>query len=72
MYKCLFVQIAREIILLLINNLHKKRITDSQNGQNFAFEICIRAITLRSCYMKNTLVFDQSDARDFLMYINTY
>ena len=28
------------------------RITESQNGQNFAFEICIRAITLRSCYMK--------------------
>ena len=48
------------------------RITESQNGQNFAFEICIRALTLRSCYMKNTLVFDQSDARDFLMYINTY
>ena len=46
------------------------RITESQNGQNFAFEICIRAITLRSCYMKNTLVFDQSDA--LLMYINTY
>ena len=45
------------------------RITESQNGQNFAFEICIRALTLR---MKNTLVFDQSDARDFLMYINTY
>ena len=43
------------------------RITESQNGQNFAFEICIRAITLRSCY-----IFDQSDARDFLMYINTY
>ena len=28
-------QIAREIMLLLVNNLHEKRITESQDGRNF-------------------------------------
>ena len=37
-YKCLFTPIAREIMLLLINNLHEKRITESQDGRNFGSE----------------------------------
>ena len=28
-------QIAQEIMLLLVNNLHEKCITESQDGQNF-------------------------------------
>ena len=40
-------------MLLLVNNLHEKRITESQNGRNFSKQaraICTRATTLRSCY----------------------
>ena len=31
-------QIAREIMLLLVNNLHEKRITESQDRRNFGSE----------------------------------
>ena len=34
------------------------------------FFICTRVTTLHPCYMKNALVFSQSDARYFFMYIN--
>ena len=32
------------------------------------FVICTCVTTLHSCYMKNALVFSQSDARKFFMY----
>ena len=34
--------------------------------------ICTRVTTLHSCYMKNVLVFSQSDVRNFLTYIITH
>ena len=53
-------------MLLHVNNLHEKRIKESQNGRNFA----ARAIcNLHTCYIKNALVFSQSAALDFFMYI---
>ena len=62
----------REIMLVLVNNLHEKRISKSQNGQNFVaralFVICTRVTTLHSCYMKIALVSSQSEANNFLMY----
>ena len=66
-------QIALEITLLLVNNLHEKRITDTQDRRHFGSE---RAIyNLHSCYNfalelhENALVFSQSDARTFSMSI---
>ena len=44
-------------------NKHKKNFQRQQN--------CIRVTTLHSCYMKKGLVFNQSDARNFFMYIIT-
>ena len=62
----------REIMLLLVNNLHEKRVSKSQNGQNVVartlFVICTRVKTLHSCYMKIALVFSQSEAHHFFMY----
>ena len=68
----------REITLLLVNNLHEKRISKSQNGQNFVaralFVICTRVTTLHSCYnfalvfMKIALVSSQSEAHNFFLY----
>ena len=62
----------REIMLLLVNNLHEKRISKSQNGQNFVaralFVICTRVTTLHSCYMKIALVSSQSEVHHFFMY----
>ena len=53
-------------MLLHVNNLHEKRIKESQNGRNFAAgAIC----NLHSCYIKNALVFSQSAALNFFMYI---
>ena len=56
--------IAREILLLLVNNLYEKRISETQNGRNLA----ARAIrNLHSCYNvalvlhENAPVFSQSD-----------
>ena len=49
-------------MLLHVNNLHEKRIKESQNGRNFA----ARAIChLHSCYKKIALVFSQSAALNF-------
>ena len=52
----LILQIAREIILLLFNKVHKK-ITKSQDRRNFEsvcalFVICTRVTTLHSCFMR--------------------
>ena len=54
--QCLLHQIAREIILLLFNKVHKK-ITKSQDRRNFEsvcalFVICTRVTTLHSCFMR--------------------
>ena len=58
-------KIAPVIMYLLVNTLHEKRVTESQNKQNFAARalivICTRVITLHSCYMKNALVFSQKN-----------
>ena len=34
-YKCFLHQIAREIMLVLVENLHQKNIAESQDRQNF-------------------------------------
>ena len=57
----------------VVNNLHEKRITESQDGQNFGsarvlFVICTCVTTLNLCYMKNALVFSQSGARNLNYY----
>ena len=39
--------IAREILLLLVNNLYEKRISETQNGRNFGSARAIR--NLHSC-----------------------
>ena len=55
----------------LVNNLHEKHITESQDEKNFAecvlFLICVT--TLHLCYIKNALVFSQSDPHNFFMCI---
>ena len=61
-------------MLLFVNNLHEKRITESQDSKNFGsvhmlFVIGTLVTTLYECYMKNAPFFSQSDAHDFLMYI---
>ena len=61
-----FHQIAIEIMLLLINNLHEKRITDSQDRRHFG---STRAICNLHSRYNFTLVFIQSYARTFSMYI---
>ena len=63
-------QITKEIMSLLINNLHGKGITESQDRWNFdsadmLFVLCTNVTTL---HMKNTLVFSQSEACNFLVY----
>ena len=61
--------------MLLVNNLHEKRITESQNGRDFgsarAICNCTSVTTLHSCYMKNAHVFSQSDARNVFMFMIT-
>ena len=55
----------------LVNNLHEKHITESQDEKNFSecarFVICVTALHL--CYINNALVFSQSDPHNFFMYI---
>ena len=69
-------QIAREIMLLLINSLHEKGITDSQDRRNFDsaryLSVWSRVTTLHSFHKKNTLVFGQSEARNFFKHIITW
>ena len=70
---CLLHQIAREITLLLDNNLHETNITEWQDRRNFEN---VRTIyNFYSCYNlvlvlhENILVFSQSEAYNFSMYI---
>ena len=49
-------------MLLLVNNLHEKHITESQDGLNFGythvlFVICTCVTTLHLCYMRNMCNF---------------
>ena len=56
-------------MMLLVNNLHEKRITEGQDGRNIgSARAFILVATLHSCHMKNTIVFSQSDACDFLSF----
>ena len=44
--------IAREILLLLVNNLYEKRISETQNeilAARALFVVCTRVTTLHSC-----------------------
>ena len=70
---CLLHQIAREITLLLDNNLHETNIIERQDRRNFEN---VRTIyNFYSCYNlvlvlhENILVFSQSEAYNFSMYI---
>ena len=69
-------QISREIMLFLINSLHEKGITDSQDRRNFDsaryLSVWSRVTTLHSFHKKNTLVFGQSEARNFFKHIITW
>ena len=51
--------------------MHEKHITENQDEKYFAecaqFVICVT--TLHLCYIKNALVFSQSDPHNFFMYI---
>ena len=55
-------------MLLLVNNLHEKRITDKILAARVLFVICTCVTTLNLCYMKNALVFSQSGARNLNYY----
>ena len=66
-------EIALEIMLLLINNIHEKGISQRQGKRNFD---SVRAIcNLYSCFIPalhssyTALGFSQSEARKFFVYI---
>ena len=60
-------------MMLLVNNLHEKRITEGQDGRNIgSARAFILVATLHSCHMKNTIVFSQSDACDFFSFILSF
>ena len=66
-------------MLLIVNNLHEKWITESQDGLHFynmcaicnlhQLQLCTCVNILQSNYMKNALIFHHSDAQDFSKYI---
>lgn len=70
-------QIAWEIILLPVNNLHEKHIRVSWDKilavcyLQFALvlQLCTHVTNLHLCYMKNVLFFSQSGMHNFFMYI---
>ena len=60
-------------MMLLVNNLHEKRITEGQDGRNIgSARAFILVATFHSCHMKNTIVISQSDACDFLSFILSF
>ena len=73
MFRCLLHQIAREITLLLDNNLHETNIIERQDRRNF--ETVRTIFNFYSCYNlvlvlhENILVFSQPEAYNFSMYI---
>ena len=54
-------------MLLLVNNLHEKCVIESQDGLNFGSTCAIRNLHVQ--YMKNAVVFSQSDVPNFFMFI---
>lgn len=70
-------QIAWEIILLPVDNLHEKHIRVSWDKilavcyLQFALvlQLCTHVTNLHLCYMKNVLFFSQSGMHNFFMYI---
>ena len=73
MFRGLLHQIAREITLLLDNNLHETNTIERQDRRNF--ETVCTICNFYSCYNfvlvlhENILVFSQSEAYKFSMYI---
>ena len=57
-------------MMLLVNNLHEKRITEGQDGRNIGSARAF--ILVATLHMKNTIVFSQSDACDFLSFILSF
>ena len=56
-------------MLIIVNNLHEKCIAESQEWQNFG---SVHAIcNFHLSYMKNALVFSQSDMCNFCIYVIT-
>ena len=58
---------------LLVNNVHVKTLQKSQDRLNFEsmctlFVMCTGLITLHLYYMKNALIFSQSEVQNFFMY----
>ena len=53
--------------MLLVNNLQEKCVIESQDGLNFGSTCAIRNLHVQ--YMKNALVFSQSDVPNFFMFI---
>ena len=58
-----------------LHNLHEKRITESQDGRNFAsarprWVICTRVTTLQSSFTRNALVSSQTHERNFFSRIS--
>ena len=72
LYKYLLHQILREITLLPVNNVHEK--TAQKVKKDEILKACARS-NLHMCYNfalalhENALVFSQSEARNFFMYI---
>ena len=66
-------EIAREIMLLLSNNIQEKGISQRQGKRILIacslFVICIHVPALHPCHMTNALGFSQSEARKFFVYI---
>ena len=56
---CVYLhQIARGIVLFLVNNLYEKRITESLEGRNFGafFALLVICTRVKTLHMKNALV----------------
>ena len=68
--------LTREIMVLLMNNLHEKSITEVKTDKILTaqalFVICTCVTTLHLCYMENALVFSQSKACYFLHVLPTW
>ena len=56
------------LIIYMKNTPQKVKTNEILAAFAHYFVICTCVTTLHSCYMKNALVFSQSDARKFFMY----
>ena len=76
-YNCLSHQIAREIILLLVSNLHQQHITDSHNGWKLAtcaiwnlYSFYNFALVLLTCIQKSIIflcLFLQTKGKELII-----